>query len=200
MGEDIRADKQAIRIELRERRRRLSAEERALQSLKFGGQIAAFLESRKITGDAVVGVYYALPEELDPAPAAALLYSMGATVCYPATFGCGDIDFYPLSAGELDAKPRFLTEANRFITRDEMRGFEAVDPTELDLIVVPGVGFDKKRNRMGYGAGCYDHFLTQVREDCLLIGACFDNQLVEELPVEPTDRAMDVIITPSVAF
>lgn len=70
-------------------------------------------------------------------------------------------------------------------------------PTDVDLILAPGVAFDLKGYRMGYGAGYYDKLLPQIRPDCAVIGLAFDIQVVDELPVEPHDHPMDSILTES---
>lgn len=64
----------------------------------------------------------------------------------------------------------------------------------FDLIVVPGVAFDHKGNRLGRGKGYYDRFLGQ-HMGVKRIGICFDFQLVEEVPAEPFDIQMDEVIT-----
>ena len=64
----------------------------------------------------------------------------------------------------------------------------------FDLIVVPGVAFDHKGNRLGRGKGYYDRFLCQ-HLGVKRIGICFDFQLVEEVPAEPFDIQMDEIIS-----
>jgi 5-formyltetrahydrofolate cyclo-ligase len=64
----------------------------------------------------------------------------------------------------------------------------------FDLIVVPGVAFDPKGNRLGRGRGYYDRFLCQ-HLDVKRIGICFDFQLVDEVPSEPFDIRMDEVIT-----
>lgn len=64
----------------------------------------------------------------------------------------------------------------------------------FDLIVVPGVAFDKKGNRIGRGRGYYDRFLCQ-HLNVKRIGICFDFQLVDEVPTEPNDIRMDEIIS-----
>lgn len=66
---------------------------------------------------------------------------------------------------------------------------------EIDLVVVPGVAFDEKRNRIGYGAGFYDRFLKSVKPDCLKIGIAFEFQIYEAIPVEEHDMPLDLIIT-----
>ncbi|MBP5643527.1 MAG: 5-formyltetrahydrofolate cyclo-ligase [Bacteroidales bacterium] len=63
-----------------------------------------------------------------------------------------------------------------------------------DLIVVPGVAFDKKGNRIGRGRGYYDRFLCK-HLNVKRIGICFDFQLVPEVPTEPNDIKMDEVIS-----
>ena len=65
---------------------------------------------------------------------------------------------------------------------------------EFDLIVVPGVAFDRKGNRIGRGKGYYDRFLCR-HLNVKRIGICFDFQLVDEVPAEPFDIRMDEVIT-----
>ena len=64
----------------------------------------------------------------------------------------------------------------------------------FDLIIVPGVAFDRKGNRLGRGRGYYDRFLCQ-HLDVKRIGICFDFQLVDEVPSEPFDIRMDEVIS-----
>lgn len=65
---------------------------------------------------------------------------------------------------------------------------------DFDLIVVPGVAFDRKGNRIGRGKGYYDRFLSQHLE-VKRIGICFDFQLVDEVPAETFDIRMDEVIS-----
>lgn len=63
-----------------------------------------------------------------------------------------------------------------------------------DLIVVPGVAFDRNGNRIGRGKGYYDRFLCK-HLDVKRIGICFDFQLVAEVPTEDNDIKMNEIIS-----
>lgn len=65
----------------------------------------------------------------------------------------------------------------------------------IDLVVVPGVAFNTKGYRLGYGGGYYDNFLPKIRDDAKKVAVAFDLQLVETLPIEPHDVRMDMIIT-----
>lgn len=49
---------------------------------------------------------------------------------------------------------------------------ENVNPEQFDLVLIPLISFDRKGNRIGYGAGLYDRFLNTVRPDCLKVGYC----------------------------
>ena len=67
----------------------------------------------------------------------------------------------------------------------------------IDLIIVPGVGFDKSGNRLGRGGGYYDKFITAVGKNTQLIGVGYDFQLIEEVPANRRDKKMDYIVTPT---
>lgn len=68
-----------------------------------------------------------------------------------------------------------------------------VAESEIDLIIVPGIAFDRQLNRMGRGKGYYDRLLSTLLVP--KIGICFGFQLQETVPVEPFDKKMDLIIT-----
>lgn len=69
-------------------------------------------------------------------------------------------------------------------------------PIELDMILVPMLAFDEEGNRLGYGAGYYDKFLSLLRPNCIKIGLCFElGRRSELLPAEPHDIKLDFIVT-----
>lgn len=70
-----------------------------------------------------------------------------------------------------------------------------VPPGELDIVMVPGVGFDRNGGRMGNGQGYYDRLLESVRPDCALIAPCYECQLFDEIIVGPHDVYMDKVVT-----
>lgn len=70
-----------------------------------------------------------------------------------------------------------------------------VDPAEIDFFVVPGVGFDLEKNRLGYGAGFHDVMLKKLREDCETVAVCFDFQVFDRIPVKEYDVPVKRILT-----
>ena len=77
---------------------------------------------------------------------------------------------------------------------EEPTGEFFTDYSAIDLIVVPGVAFDRKGNRLGRGKGYYDRLLPQI-PSAYKAGICFSFQIVEEIPAEPFDICMDEVIT-----
>lgn len=86
-------------------------------------------------------------------------------------------------------------------TRLEIGSFHIEEPTgsdtypieEIEVVVVPGVAFDRKGRRLGRGKGFYDRLLESSK--VTKIGVGYDFQLIEELPAEAHDVPMDMVIT-----
>ena len=72
---------------------------------------------------------------------------------------------------------------------------KAVVAEQIDCIIVPGVAFDRNGGRLGNGAGYYDRLLNCVRADAVLLGVCFEAQLLEQVVMDAHDVAMDAVIT-----
>jgi 5-formyltetrahydrofolate cyclo-ligase len=70
-----------------------------------------------------------------------------------------------------------------------------IDVKELDLIMVPGVAFDRRGARMGHGFGYYDKLLEHARPETPLVALAFECQLFPEIPTQAHDIFMDKIIT-----
>ncbi len=67
--------------------------------------------------------------------------------------------------------------------------------SDIDVVVVPGVSFDKKFNRLGYGGGYYDKILSCIPIKIKKIALCFDIQIIDALPASEHDIKVDTIIT-----
>jgi len=70
---------------------------------------------------------------------------------------------------------------------------EEADLGSLEVIFIPGLAFDVKGYRLGYGGGFYDRVLKET--SALKVGVCYSFQLLESLPVEPHDVPVDLILT-----
>ena len=65
---------------------------------------------------------------------------------------------------------------------------------DIDLVVVPGVAFDKKGNRLGRGKGCYDYFLKSLSPQTTTIGLAFDFQILPNIPITPQDTRVNKVL------
>ena len=79
----------------------------------------------------------------------------------------------------------------------EPKDQKLVSAGEIDLIIVPGIAFDTSGNRLGYGLGFYERFLSSVRDDAIIVALAYDSQVLDEIPNEHHDVPADAIITES---
>ena len=86
--------------------------------------------------------------------------------------------------GVLEPKPQLRGDPARMISAER-----------LDLIVVPGVAFDRQGGRLGRGKAYYDGLLREVRPDTFLVAPAFECQMVDKVPMQPHDVPMHQIIT-----
>ena len=86
--------------------------------------------------------------------------------------------------------------------KNELRTVESkrLQPIDLDLVMVPGVAFDRTGGRTGHGKGYYDKLLQHARLDAPLIALAFECQMFESIPVESHDIYMDKIVTEDAVY
>jgi len=72
---------------------------------------------------------------------------------------------------------------------------EPFPESDIDTVLVPGLVFDLKGYRLGYGKGYYDRFLPKLRKDAFKCGICYDFQIVESIYPHEKDVPVDCIIT-----
>jgi 5-formyltetrahydrofolate cyclo-ligase len=70
-----------------------------------------------------------------------------------------------------------------------------VDPVEVDVVITPGLAFDRNGRRLGYGGGHYDRYLKRLGTGALRAGIGFHLQVLDEVPAEPHDERVDVVVT-----
>jgi 5-formyltetrahydrofolate cyclo-ligase len=119
--------------------------------------------------------------------------TQGKTVVVPWCNDKGELELFRLeSMDELAIGMYKILEP-----KPELRMLPAkqVAATDLDLVMVPGVAFDRRGARMGHGKGYYDKLLQHARPDAPLVALAFECQLFPAIPVAPHDIFMDAIIT-----
>jgi len=145
-------------------------------------ELPAVLEARTIA------LYAAVRSELPTEPAARALLERGVALAYPRVVADERrLAFHLVES--VDA----LTPGTFSIPEPDPLA-PLVAPANLDLLVVPGLAFDRSGGRLGWGHGYYDSTLWAAK-DAVRVGYAFGLQLVEIVPVEEDDAAMDCVIT-----
>lgn len=85
---------------------------------------------------------------------------------------------------------------NRFGIPEPMGGVGVLDGRDFELVIVPGLAFDKKGGRLGYGAGFYDRFLSKNNNGKILALA-YNDMIIEDIPMEEHDVKIRKIVTES---
>lgn len=179
MTGELPNDKSAFRGLAKARRQALTAAQTAEWSQKLRDRLQGwpvFLRAE------CVGLYAPLPGEPDLMPLVPLLLSRSKQVALPRV-SSAQMEF--IAFRDLKA----LRTGSFGIL--EPYGPDAV-PINPDLILVPGLGFDRFGTRLGFGKGYYDRFLPL---GAILAGICFENAVFEQLPVDPHDRPIDFFVT-----
>jgi 5-formyltetrahydrofolate cyclo-ligase len=174
-------DKRELRAEGRRRRRALSPEARLAASRAASEHLCA-LDAVRRAG--TVALYAALPDELDLAPAVATLADRGVRVLLPRVEG----DAVVLVARE----GATLAPGYRGVREPTGR---PVSATEVEVVVAPGVVYDRAGNRLGQGGGHYDRLLAALPAATVRVGACFACQLVDAVPAGARAEPVDLVVT-----
>jgi 5-formyltetrahydrofolate cyclo-ligase len=100
-----------------------------------------------------------------------------------------------LIASEVLAFPDDLQPGTLGILEPRPESLRPLAPELIDLVIVPGVAFDRAGNRLGYGAGYYDRFLATLKPGAVTAGLAFAKQIVASVYPEAHDRPVDMVIT-----
>ncbi len=173
--------KKAIREQIKERKKDYSLEEKKEKSRLIFNQIEELDAFQKAE---IILAYWSLNDEVFTHDFVQK-YQNKKKIILPVVNGdCLDLKEFT-SSSDLCAENYFGI--------GEPKGELFEQANKIDLIIVPGVAFDKSMNRLGRGKAYYDKLLKNSQ--ALKIGVCFDFQMLESVPVDKYDVKMDLIIT-----
>ena len=182
-------DKQALRAELRQRRAAHEAAiPPALRSLLFHRPPTALLDL--VPHSAVISVYHPIPGEASPLGYARWFAEQGHSVALPWFAARGSPMGFKLWDNPFD---------ERTLVPDPYGAMQPPDnaaDAQVEVAIVPLLGFDAGGQRLGQGGGHYDRLLT-AQPDLVPIGLAWDCQLVDALPLEPHDQPLRAVVTPT---
>jgi 5-formyltetrahydrofolate cyclo-ligase len=186
----IRERKRHIRRSILAMRRGLSEAERLARSRRVWERVAAlscYQHARVVLG------YMAFDHEVLTDGLIRQAIASGKQMVLPMvqTDRQGMV-LYVIEDLERDVAPGY-----RGILEPQPQRIRAVAPETLDLALVPGVAFDLRGGRLGFGAGFYDRLLSRLPWDIPTVGLAFDFQVIPWLPSQPHDIMLDAIVTES---
>ena len=192
---DMRQAKRAVRRAVLARRDAMDAADRAARSHKLCRELINILE--QLPAHATVSAYAAMNSEVDLDKCIRAAFAHDLVVAFPCMqrAGGGRQDMVMRAVSKADYLARAVPFINRpvasFMPSPEDEGrFALVDPRDIDLMIIPLVAFDDQGHRLGYGGGNYDAYLPQLDSDCIVLGAAFETQRVDRVPVEEHDRIL----------
>ncbi len=146
---------------------------------------------REFGGAGTVFFFISFRSEVDTVPMIRRALGEGKRVLLPYTIP----DNREMVASEVLDFDADLELGNYDIMEPREESVRPVLPGDIDVIVMPGVAFDRDGRRLGYGGGYYDRFLDRCEPRCLRVAPCFDLQVVEEVPSADHDHRVHVIVT-----
>ena len=185
----IRAQKQALRSLLVAERARLAPPPGSPEAATLFQAVAELVDAElRNIGARSIAVYDARGDELDPAGIGERARARGCQVSYPrvARRSPPALTFHTCQPEELALSGFGLREPSA----------AAPSPSPIDAFIVPGLGFDRRGARLGYGKGFYDATLRE-QPVALRIAVGYDFQIVAAIPMDAQDEPVDLVVTPS---
>lgn len=179
-------DKQQWREQLRKNLLEMSEEQRAERSWKACQNLVATAQFQSASA---VMMFLSLPHEVDTSEAILQAWQLGKTVSVPK-ISWQQRHMIPVEINSLETG--FATEASGL--RNPTTGVP-VPIEEIDLVVTPALGFNRKGNRLGRGGSFYDRFFGNEQLKAPRCGFAFEEQVIDSVPVTERDEPVDFLVT-----
>ncbi len=180
-------DKVTIRHNMKALLGTIDATARHTRSLAACNRLAQTPEFRE---SQLIMLFLSLESEVETSTLAIQAWTAGKRIAVPRVFW-EERAIAPVEIQSLD----FSSQGKPAGPREPVHG-KLVSLGQIDLVVVPGIAFDRRGHRLGRGQGFYDRFLAQKDLRARRIALCFQEQVLQqELPIEPHDVPMNMIVT-----
>lgn len=187
---EIFNEKKALRKETLTKRKNLDTAEKENMDEKI---LDRFFESKYYKEAKKIFIYISYDSEIDTIKIIDKAFKDGKKIYVPRT----EFESRLMDAVEITSFDNLIKSSYGILEPSINTPY--INPNELDLIVVPGVAFDRKGGRMGYGAGFYDRYFKKINKNNIeritKIALAYDFQVLEEVPMSAQDVPVDYIIT-----
>jgi len=175
-----------LRQKIQKRLLELSEEQRSRKSKKACRNL---ISTPQFQNASIVMMYLSLPHEVDTSEAILCAWQLNKIVAVPKV-SWQQRHMIPVRINSLETG--FSTEVAGL--RNPVTGIP-VPYEEIELVVTPGLGFDKKGNRLGRGGGYYDKFFNNHKLDVSRCGFAFSEQVIDEMLVTSKDESVNFLVT-----
>ena len=179
-------DKKQLRHQLQGHLLEVSAADRSDKSKQACQNL---IKTEQFQNASVVMLYLSLPHEVDTTSAILYAWQQEKTVAVPK-ISWQQRHMIAVAITSLESGLSTETGGLRNPTTGVPMPFE-----DIDLVVTPGLGFDKKGNRLGTGGGYYDRFFNSNNIRAAKCGIAFGQQIVSCIPTNSDDRGVDFVVT-----
>ena len=179
-------DKGQLRLRLQRCLLEMSAEQRSEKSRKACQNLISTPQFQRASA---VMMYLSLPHEVDTSEAILCAWQLGKIVAVPK-ISWQQRHMIPVRINSLETS--FSTEVAGL--RNPVTGVP-MPFEEIDLVVTPALGFDRKGNRLGRGGSYYDRFFANKELSAPRCGFAFTEQLIDSIPVTELDEVVDFLVT-----
>lgn len=189
----VKESKVAIRKEMIRKRDRLDSnviETKSREIAKKLIELEAFQKSRNVL------FFMSLPKEVQTREMIEKALELGKKVYVPVM----DVARKALTISEIPSLGIEFEEKQFGILEPGSSHLKITSPSAIDFVLVPGLAFDARGGRIGYGAGYYDTFLKEVGPHAARVGVAFDFQLLESVPQTGSDVPVQKILTEKVTI
>jgi len=179
----LKQAKRALRLEILARRDALTPQDRATRSQRIAERLIALPE---LVRAGTVMAFSSFGSEVDTAPILEALAERGVRLALPR-----------IAEGEIAPvayRPGDEVSATAFGALEPSSG-EVVADDQVDVVVTPGVVFDRHGHRVGYGGGYYDRLFRRTRPSAFRVAVGFSVQVVNEVPHGTVDLPVDAVVT-----
>lgn len=185
-GDRASVVKRELRKSLRERLTTIPEDQLAARSLKA---CHLLFQQREFARAKVLTVFLSRSGEIDTAPLVLRGWQEGKKVLAPK-ISWEQRRLMPVEIRSLSDDLRITAMG----VREPAAGIP-IPISMIDLVIVPGLGFDNSGNRLGRGQGFYDRFLAHPEFHGVACALAFEDQIIESIPVGPLDRHVDMLVT-----
>ena len=183
--------KEALRQRMKVLKEALSEEDRLAWSAAIQEEILRTPAWQKAP---VIFSYLTLGKEVETLPLIREALSQGKRVYIPVILRDKE-GRTRMEASELLNLEKDLAPGTLGILEPRKEALRLRDPKDIAFLLLPGLAFDRKGGRLGYGGGYFDAFLPRLSPSCTILAAAFSFQLVEEVPMEPHDLRTPALLT-----